>query len=79
MNIPETQKMPSLSGLGKRPQGILRNKSIRGFFGFTFSFQIWFWNVFSTSGLSQICKIRNALKLPSPFSLTLIPYSEKTS
>jgi hypothetical protein len=63
MNIPETLKMPSLSGLGKRPQGILRNQSIRGFFGFKFSFQNCFWNVFSTSGLSQICKIRNAWKL----------------
>jgi hypothetical protein len=27
MNIPETLKMQSLSGLGKRPQGILRNHS----------------------------------------------------
>jgi hypothetical protein len=80
MNIPETLKMPSLSGLGKRPQGILRNQSIRGFFCFKFSFQNCFWNVFSTSGLSQICKIRNAWKLPSPFSWnTLIPCSEKTS
>jgi hypothetical protein len=28
MNIPETLKMPSLSGFGKRPEGILRNQSI---------------------------------------------------
>jgi hypothetical protein len=74
MKIPETLKMPSLSGLGKRPQGILRNQSIRGFFGFKYSFQNGFWNVFSTSGLSQICKIRNGWKLPSPFSWnTVIP------
>jgi hypothetical protein len=26
MNIPETLKMPYLSGLGKRPQGRLRNQ-----------------------------------------------------
>jgi hypothetical protein len=31
MNIPETLKMPSLSDLGKKPQGILRNQSKRGF------------------------------------------------
>jgi hypothetical protein len=56
------------------------NPSIRGFFGFKFSFQNCFWNVFSTSGLSQICKIRNVWKRPSPFSWnTLIPCSEKTS
>jgi hypothetical protein len=66
MNIPETLKIPSLSGLRKRQQGILRNQSIRGFFGFGYSFQNCFWNVFSTSGLSQICKIRNAWKLSVP-------------
>jgi hypothetical protein len=39
-----------------------------------------FWNVFSTSGLSQIGKIRNVWKLPSPFSWnTLISCSEKSS
>jgi hypothetical protein len=75
MNIPETLKRPSLSGLGKRPQGILRNQSIRGFFDFKSSFQNCFWNVFSASGFSQ----RNVWKLPSPFSWnTLIPCSEKT-
>jgi hypothetical protein len=52
MNIPITLKMPSLSGLGERTQGILRNQSIRGFFGFLSSFQNCFWNVFSTSGFS---------------------------
>jgi hypothetical protein len=72
--------MPSLSSLGKRPQGLHRNQSIRGFFGFKSSFQNCFWNVFSTSGLSRICKIRNVWKLPSLFSWnTLIPCSEKTS
>jgi hypothetical protein len=54
--------MPSLSGLVKRQQGILRNQSIRGFFGFESSLQNCFWYVFSTSGLSQNCKIRNAWK-----------------
>jgi hypothetical protein len=38
MNIPETLKMPSLSGLEKRTKGVLRNKSTRGFFGFESSF-----------------------------------------
>jgi hypothetical protein len=79
MNIPETLKMPSMGGLGKRPQGILQNQSIRGFFGFESSFQNCFWNLLSTSGLSQIWKIRNVWKLPSPFSRnTLTPCSEKT-
>jgi hypothetical protein len=55
INVPETLKMPSLSGLGKRRQGILRNQSIGGFFGFKSYFQNCFWNFFSTSGLSQIC------------------------
>jgi hypothetical protein len=64
MNIPETLKMPSLAGLGKRQQGILRDQSTRGFFSFESSFQNCFWNVFSTSGLSQICKIRNVWKFP---------------
>jgi hypothetical protein len=78
MNIPETLKMPSLSGLGKKPQGISRHQSTRGLFGSKYNFQKW--NVLNTSGLSQICKIRNVWKLPSPFSRnTLIPYSEKSS
>jgi hypothetical protein len=34
MNNPETLKMPSLSGVGKRRQGILGNQSTLGFFGF---------------------------------------------
>jgi hypothetical protein len=42
-------------GLGKKPQGILRNQSISGFFGIEFSFQKCLWNLFITSGLSQIC------------------------
>jgi hypothetical protein len=45
MNIPETLKMPSMSSLGKKPQGILRDQSTRGFFGFQPSFQ----NCFSES------------------------------
>jgi hypothetical protein len=50
------------------------------FFSFESSFQNFFWSHFITSGLSQICKIRNAWKLSSPFSrITLIPCSEKTS
>jgi hypothetical protein len=63
MKIPETLKMTYLSGLGKRPQGILRNQSRRGFSGFESSFQNCFWNVFSTSGSSQFCKIRNVWKV----------------
>jgi hypothetical protein len=79
MNIPEILKMPPLSGLGKRP-GILRNQSIRAFFGFDSSFQNCFWNVFNTSDLSQICKIGNVWKLSRPFSRnTLILCSEKLS
>jgi hypothetical protein len=66
MKIPETLKMPSLGGLGKRPQDILRNQSIRGFFGLKFSFENCFWNVFSPSDFCQISKIRNAWKLSVP-------------
>jgi hypothetical protein len=54
MDIPETLKMPL---------GILRNQSTRGFLGFESSFQNCFWNVYSTSGLAQICKIRSVWKL----------------
>jgi hypothetical protein len=80
MSIPETLKTPFWSGLGKRHKGMLRNQSTRGFFGFESSFQNCFWYVFSTSGLSQICKIRNVWKLTSPISRnTLIPCSEKCS
>jgi hypothetical protein len=42
-----------------------KNQSICGFFDNKCSFQNWSWNLFSTSGLSQIRKIRNASKLPS--------------
>jgi hypothetical protein len=77
MNLPQALKMPSVSGLGKSPKGFLRNQSIRGFFGFKSGFQNCFWNLFSTSGFSQICKIRNAWKLPSPFST--IPGFEKSN
>jgi hypothetical protein len=38
LNIPEKMKMPTLSGLGKRPQGILLDQSTRGFFDFGPSF-----------------------------------------
>jgi hypothetical protein len=56
------------------------NQSIRGFFGFKSCFQNCFCNLFSTSGLSHICNIRNVWKLPSPFLRnTLISSSEKTS
>jgi hypothetical protein len=61
--------MPLLRGFRMRPQGILRKpKSIRGLFGFKSSFQNCFWDLFSTSGLSETCKIINVWKLPSPFS-----------
>jgi hypothetical protein len=56
-----------------------RTQSARSFFGFEFSFQNCFWNLFSFSGLSQICKIRNTWQLTRPFSRnTLISSSEKT-
>jgi hypothetical protein len=80
MNLPKKLKMPLLCGFGMKPQGILRKPNVRGSFGSESSFQNCFWNVFSTSGLSKICKIRNVRKLPSPFSRnTLIPCSEKSS
>jgi hypothetical protein len=65
MNLPKTLKMPP-----KRDNKVFsENQSIRGFFFFfEFSFQICFWSLSSTSGLSQICKIRNTWTLPSPFS-----------
>jgi hypothetical protein len=47
---------------------ILRNQNTRGFFSFEFSFRNYFWNVFNTSGLSQIFKIKNVWKLSIPFS-----------
>jgi hypothetical protein len=69
-----------LSSFGKRQQGISEKKNIRDFFGFKSTVQNCFWNLFITSGLSQICIIRNACKLPSPISwLSLILFSEKTS
>jgi hypothetical protein len=56
------------------------NQTIRGLFGFESSFQNCIWNLFITSGLCQICKIRNVWKLSSPFSRnTLIPSSEKST
>jgi hypothetical protein len=69
--------MPLLSGLGMRQQSILRNQRTRGYFWFESSFQNCFWNGLSTSVLSEICKIRNVWKFPSPFSRnTLISSSE---
>jgi hypothetical protein len=38
MNIPETLKMPSLSGSGKRPKSILKNQRTRFFYSFESSF-----------------------------------------
>jgi hypothetical protein len=75
MNLPKILNMPLFRGFGKRSQGIL------GFFGFEeFNFQKCFWNLFSTSGWSEICKISNNWKLPSPILRnTLISNSEKTS
>jgi hypothetical protein len=56
------------------------NHSIRGFFGFKSCRQNCFWNLLSISGLSQICKISNVWKFPSPFSRnTLISSFEKNS
>jgi hypothetical protein len=63
-----------------RPQFILRKPKYTWFLWFESSFQNCLWNLFSTTGLSQIYKIRNVWKLPSPFSKnTLIPSSEKSS
>jgi hypothetical protein len=42
------------------------HQSICGFFGLKSSFQNCIWVHFCTSGLSQICKIKNVWKLPSP-------------
>jgi hypothetical protein len=79
MSISETLEMPFLSGFRNRQKGILQDQSNCGFFGFESSFQNCFWYVFSTFGLSQICKIRNVW-MSSPFSRnTLIPCSEKIS
>jgi hypothetical protein len=49
------------------------NQSIRGFFDFQSSFQNCFWNLFSTSDLSQIVKIRKLSRN------TQITSSEKSS
>jgi hypothetical protein len=70
--------MPLLNGFGKRQQGVVyENQRKSGFFCFELSFQNNFLKLFSTSGLSQICKIRNAWKLLRPFSKnSLIPRSE---
>jgi hypothetical protein len=44
------------------------------------SFQNCFWNLFSTAGLSQICKIKNVWKLLIPLSrITLVLSSGKSS
>jgi hypothetical protein len=56
------------------------NQSIRDFFGSESCFQNCFWNLYSFSGLSQICKIRNAWKLTSLISWnTLISSSKRNS
>jgi hypothetical protein len=65
MNMPETLKTPCLSGLGKIPQGILRQQNTRGFFGFESSFQNCFWILFITSDLEE--------KLSNKF-INFLPY-----
>jgi hypothetical protein len=66
MNLPKTLNMLLLSGFGMTPQS-----------SFECSFQNY---LFSTSGLSEMRKIRNVRKLPSPFSRnTPISSSDKTS
>jgi hypothetical protein len=52
------------------------HQSVRCFFDFEISFQNCFWILFSTSGLSETCEIRNVWKLPSPEALSS---SEKIS
>jgi hypothetical protein len=61
MNHPKTLKMPSLSGLGKKQQGISKNQSISVLFDFEFSFQNFFWNLLNASYSSKICKIGGIL------------------
>jgi hypothetical protein len=70
--------MPSLSGLGKRPQGVLRNQCTRGLFGLSLVFKTVFGMFLAHLFFSEICLLRNVWKLPSS-CLALIPYSEKTS
>jgi hypothetical protein len=77
MNIPETLEISSLGGLGERPRDILRNQSKLGFFGFESSFQNCFWNIFSTFGLSQICKLRSVWKFPVPSQGVLLSHALK--
>jgi hypothetical protein len=73
MNLPKTLNIPGDSKL------FFENQSICGFFGFEFSFQNCFWDLFNASGSSLICKIRNASKLRSRITrTTLIQSSEKT-
>jgi hypothetical protein len=79
MNLPKTLKIPQLASV--RVNNIFsENQSTRAFFDFESRFQNCFLNLLISSGLSQICKIRNVWKLPCSFSKnTLIPSSEKTS
>jgi hypothetical protein len=59
-------------------EGILPKYTV--FLWFWVFFQTYFWNLSSTSGLSQIYKMRNVWKLPIPFSRnTVISSIEKTS
>jgi hypothetical protein len=75
---PKTLKMPVAPKTDLKV--FYENRSIRGFFDVESSFQNCLWNLFCISGMCQIFKIRNAWKLPSPFSRnTLIPTSETTS
>jgi hypothetical protein len=79
-----------LSGFGKRQNKVFsENQSIRGLFGFETGFQNCIWNLFSASGLSQICTIRHmsgnyqvrsqeVLKVPKTFLKMTLKTKETT-
>jgi CMP-N-acetylneuraminic acid synthetase len=56
-----------------------KNQGVRSFFGVYSSFQNCFWNLLSTSSLSQNFKIRNVWKLLSPFSRNTVIWSSTKS
>jgi hypothetical protein len=69
MNFPTTLKTTLIQGLRKEiTRYFTKNQSIRGFFDFESSFQNCIWNLFNTSGFSEIGKIRNVWRLSSPYS-----------
>jgi hypothetical protein len=72
-------KIALIEWLWKENKVLSANQSMCGFFRFECCFENGFWNFFIFSSLSQIYKIRNAWKLPSPFLRnSLLSSSEKT-